>query len=1142
MVVEAPKHVGEYAIEQDFAAMPSTNIPYRLVLRIQHANDDAFLRADIEEAAKRQKSLARDSPYHRYGRTLTGCADPSTPRRRVKQNLDNVKRSGRTNGPVLARYGDHTFNRTSAVAGRGRAFKRTALKYEAEATEEAPLVLQSKKLKRDKHCKKKKLGAKNRQDEGQSTPADDTLTSTTQVKESRNQLSCVPTTSSAPPASHHPTSGSFVSLSPANNVSNEDLDNETPSQANSRNGDDPIDSRGKKFVDHFGPAYHEDLIGPAMLGIMGERPMVDDTSWGWLSEEARKDWYSLETPTEPLTAVDGVYRPVVTLQQQLADEPGHAPDLPPSRDKRARPSLMTFGRNIKRNVMRRLHQKHEIPCGEPRHEKLRSVQAWLEPVVNTNSIPTENSVTTTKVDGGRYAIGSPCNPAELAGDDSIYQHLARLAMQARAVVEAADGTRCIMGGETSQSTQSAARHPPRSGKLEAQETDSKQPECYDIGVQQGSVDSLSLSPQSVARHPPRSGSLEAQEVNSKQPERYVIGVQQGSVDNRDQPLYSSSMCTDDEHDPNGLAHSHIPRWSSFRTKNELCRHLRPDPAELPAYEQVMRKDTNKPAVVSLVGNGTLGASDQGSSGSSGRALTKPEDIWLYTPRSCTTCADFGLLPLHYCAQCKKLRVDMCSECYSMGHNTCQQAGHDVLETGRMQDIPNQKSKTTSDPGSSSDSAIRKCTEVVPSHILDKFLTFVAEERSYLREERSYMRDELKRARSYTAVCQQMAVDDRVEARASRTVKLDALPASATKEEERKVLETQKSLSSVKDVSHLLHDSGDTDASQANANPPIQIPESLQQGSLERKWTTLGGTIPNRPDSCLSHDLPKDLLSPDFSPTSQGPQKELSDMDSELQRNERLQSFRERIIALREKEVELRERESAVELNEKRLLAPEHLNTPPREMGHSSVSRITTSLTSEPKCQPGPVKASLPAPGSISKHSCLNSEFNSPCSTLSMSHYESAACTSSPSGSTAAPAKDGFHISPVLIKQLLSNFFLRRTRKGIRTRTGKRARQDDSLQHTKGSSKVEPSSSCTPRKRARKGVLARRHSERSDRSGTDSDSNKRCKKTASTKAISGRLLACPYAKFDPFRYSSSNQDESDYRRCSTHCLRDIPRLK
>jgi hypothetical protein len=1062
-------------------------------------------------------------------------------------------------GPILARHGDHNFNRTSAAAGRGRASNRTALKYEPQAIEGEPLVLQLKKLKKVKQCKKEKLGAwKNRQGEGQSTPVDNTLTSTTQVNESKNRLSRLPTISSAPPASHHPTSRNFRLRGPANNFSNAGLDDETPGQTNPRNGDNPIDSGGEKFVDHSGPAHHEDLTSPAMHGMMGKRPMVAETiSWPnsvqseqdigkattvntyeRSSREARKEWYSRETPPDPSTAADWDHRPLVTLQQQVAGKPGHEPECPPSRDKRARPGLMAYGEKLKRNIMRRLHREREIPCAEPRHEKMRSIHAWQERVVNRWSIPTEInrwssptgingwssptgisrwsspteinrwsspteinrwsspteiSITTTEV-------GRVPSMSELAGDDSFYRHLSLPDRAPGGFAEAGGGTCRIVGGQV-----------------------------------------VSPSRQSVARNSRRSGILDAAEVDGE--ERYEIDGQEGSADKSlryhfsDHPLCPPSICDDDEDGPCGLVGSHIPRLSSFRTKDELSRYLRPeaDPAELPAYEEVMRKDTNTPAAISQSENGTLGACDQEARGSPGRALTKPEDIWLYTPRSCTTCGGFGLLPLHYCAQCKKLRVDMCSECYSMGHNTCQQAGHDVLETGRMQDIPNQKSKTTSDPGSSSDSATRKCTEVVPSHILDKILTFVA-------EERSYMREEMKRARSYTAIRQQIAADDRAGAKAARTAKLKALPALITKEEERRVLEVHKSLRSVKDVAYLLHDDDDTDASQANANPELQTPESLERGSIERKLTALRGTIRKRPDSCLPDDLQKDVFPPGSLPPSQGRHKELSDMDSKLQLQEQLQSFREREIGLREKELELREREFALQLNEKRLLAPEHLNTLPRDGRHSSVSRIPTSLTCEPNCHPGPVKRSLPAPGSTSKHSCLDPDFHSPCSTLSMSHYDSTSCTSSPSGSTAAPARDGFQVSSILIKQLLSNVFLRRTRKGIRTRTGKRARQDDSLQHTKGSSKVEPSSSCTPRKRARNGVLARRHSGRSDRSGTDSGSNKRCKKTPSTKSISGRLLACPYVKFDPFRYSSSNQDESDYRRCSTHCLRDIPRLK
>lgn len=41
---------------------------------------------------------------------------------------------------------------------------------------------------------------------------------------------------------------------------------------------------------------------------------------------------------------------------------------------------------------------------------------------------------------------------------------------------------------------------------------------------------------------------------------------------------------------------------------------------------------------------------------------------------------------------------------------------------------------------------------------------------------------------------------------------------------------------------------------------------------------------------------------------------------------------------------------------------------------------------------------------------------------------------------------------------------------------------------------------------------------------------------------GTLLACPYHKFDPLRYSSNNIREKEYRGCASSFLRDIPRLK
>ena len=40
----------------------------------------------------------------------------------------------------------------------------------------------------------------------------------------------------------------------------------------------------------------------------------------------------------------------------------------------------------------------------------------------------------------------------------------------------------------------------------------------------------------------------------------------------------------------------------------------------------------------------------------------------------------------------------------------------------------------------------------------------------------------------------------------------------------------------------------------------------------------------------------------------------------------------------------------------------------------------------------------------------------------------------------------------------------------------------------------------------------------------------------------RLLACPYSKYDPVRYSETNADEKQYRGCSSCYLVDISRLK
>lgn len=54
--------------------------------------------------------------------------------------------------------------------------------------------------------------------------------------------------------------------------------------------------------------------------------------------------------------------------------------------------------------------------------------------------------------------------------------------------------------------------------------------------------------------------------------------------------------------------------------------------------------------------------------------------------------------------------------------------------------------------------------------------------------------------------------------------------------------------------------------------------------------------------------------------------------------------------------------------------------------------------------------------------------------------------------------------------------------------------------------------------------------------------KRKRKTAPAISLDGRLLACPYCKYDPIRYSERNQEEKEYRRCASSYLTAISRLK
>ncbi|KAL9622884.1 MAG: hypothetical protein Q9160_002810 [Pyrenula sp. 1 TL-2023] len=55
-------------------------------------------------------------------------------------------------------------------------------------------------------------------------------------------------------------------------------------------------------------------------------------------------------------------------------------------------------------------------------------------------------------------------------------------------------------------------------------------------------------------------------------------------------------------------------------------------------------------------------------------------------------------------------------------------------------------------------------------------------------------------------------------------------------------------------------------------------------------------------------------------------------------------------------------------------------------------------------------------------------------------------------------------------------------------------------------------------------------------------NRKREKLSGSPAHDGRLLACPYSKYDPTKYSERNHEDRAYRGCSSCLIRDIPKLK
>jgi hypothetical protein len=79
-------------------------------------------------------------------------------------------------------------------------------------------------------------------------------------------------------------------------------------------------------------------------------------------------------------------------------------------------------------------------------------------------------------------------------------------------------------------------------------------------------------------------------------------------------------------------------------------------------------------------------------------------------------------------------------------------------------------------------------------------------------------------------------------------------------------------------------------------------------------------------------------------------------------------------------------------------------------------------------------------------------------------------------------------------------------------------------------------SCSVKKRRRE------PEEDPDQLPSSDDDNKRRRIDSELDDSASRLFACPYAKYDPTRYSERNQTETNYRGCSSKPLRNIARVK
>jgi hypothetical protein len=479
-----------------------------------------------------------------------------------------------------------------------------------------------------------------------------------------------------------------------------------------------------------------------------------------------------------------------------------------------------------------------------------------------------------------------------------------------------------------------------------------------------------------------------------------------------------------------------------------------------------------------------------------------------------------------------MRIDMCSDCYEMGHDSCQKLGHDVMETKRLQDIPSLHCTMPKGKKSCESPVAKSGAEIDHYQSINKLLAF-------LTEERVFMREEINQAR-LNAVTEQLTVRGQAESTAFRMAKLRLLPPLITEEGGRERLVARKPSDPVpvlrsitcNDTSFNQTEVEDGHQREASRPSPQSNPDPVMELVPSKKLEPGNSLVPV--------SSPK-IERPVLQSSSSEAQSEIVTLSASLRKQEQLQSIHERELCLREKALEMREREELLQLKERRNRSPGHHENSSRLSQIPAVACLATIATNEATLARGLVEMPRQAPDTPSQGSELLSEYSSLHSEASMVERSSIDGTlESPSG-PVTPKREIPHLSSFLITRLLANFFSHKHRKGTRRRTGSGTRRSGGSQAPKTPRLDKSEHSTTTRKRIRKRSLSRSNSGKSNQSETDEESNRRRKKVSMT-ASHGPLWACPYAKFDPLRYSGRNTLEPKYRGCSTHCLRDIPRLK